>query len=124
RTTDAGAELLQSILRFRKTAGFVEGVVGPGRGVAIVIKRTAVEGVATRSRDCIYEACSPAIDRRVGTYRDLKLLDRIFTALLSGNAHQAGIAVVTGIRCKHRKVSVATPVQRQIVNKRPIQHRA
>src|ERR1039458_10575259 len=134
RAAQPCAELLQSIFRSREARGFIESIVGSGRGVPIVIKRIAVEGVASRSRHRVYEARSPTVDRGVGTHRDLKLLDRVlsvqvrdtvaaynvgkvvagrirsvhsegvgtiairvsrvFTALLPGNAHQAGVAVV------------------------------
>src|SRR5208282_4566723 len=136
--------------RFRIASGFVERVVGLKRGVAVVIERTAVQSVATRSGDRVHETCSAAVNCGVGADRNLKLLDRIFAkqvrdaitadnigevvvggvgaidaevsgtvsvgvsrilaALLSGNAHQSGIAVVAGIRCEYHEVGVFSSV--------------
>ena len=43
RPTHAGSELLQTILRFRKTCRFVESVIRTGRGISVVIEGAAVE---------------------------------------------------------------------------------
>src|SRR5580700_6501267 len=51
-------------------------------------------------------------------------VSRIFSALLSGNADQAGVAVVARIRRKHRKVGITTPVEGQVLDKRSIQNSA
>ena len=47
-------------------------------------------------------------------------VSRIFAALLSGNAHQAGVAVVAGIRRQHHEVAVFSSVERQVFDKRTV----
>src|SRR5271165_2336349 len=103
RPTQSGAELLQSIFRFRKAVCLIDCVVGSRRGVPVVIERAAVERVASRPGYGVDEARSTSIDGRVGADRDLELLDRVL-AVQVGNAVTAddvGKEVAGGIGSVH-----------------------
>src|ERR1019366_10656203 len=49
-------------------------------------------------------------------------VSRILRALLSGDAYRIGVAVVAGIRRQGSKVGVFSSVERQFLDKRPLQH--
>src|SRR6202044_737660 len=99
RTAHSGAELLQSILGFGETVGLVERVVDSGRRVPVVIKRAAVERVASRPRDRIYKARSASINRRVRAHRNLKLLYRVLAKEVRDTvtAYNVGEVVARGV---------------------------
>lgn len=79
RPTQADSKLLENIERFRVSCCLFECVVGSGCRVAVVIKSAAVECIAPGARDGIYKTGRASIERRIGTERDLKFFNCIFS---------------------------------------------
>src|SRR6202035_487397 len=101
----SGAELLQSIFRFREAVCLIDCVVGSRRGVPVVIERAAVERVASRPGHGVDEARSTSIDGRVRADRDLELFDCVFAIQVRNavTAYDVGEEVAGGVGSVHGK---------------------
>ncbi len=112
---DVRTKLLQYIDRLGVAGTFVDGIVGSGAGVAVVVKGVAMEGVGAGLRHRIDEACAgTAIPGVVHVGLHLELFDCVQTEEIrnAGEAAAVSVVVAGGVDAIHGEAGGAVRVGR------------